>query len=159
MTRTDVMASSRPQGLEASTGRRSLRSWRSLLAIPVALLLAAALVSPGVAFAAEGLSGYGETTKKEEPKKTEEPKKAEEPKKTEEPKSGTSPSKETTTPTKESAPESKSTAPSTSEPAKASSNSTLPFTGLDLRLVIVVGILMMGAGFSIVAVQRRQRKR
>jgi 2-oxoglutarate dehydrogenase E2 component (dihydrolipoamide succinyltransferase) len=130
--------------------------------VPLVLLLAAALVSPGVAFAAsepskEGLSGYGkEEPKKEEPKKEapkEEPKK-EAPK--EEPKSGTSPSKEATTPTKESAPESKSAAPSTSEPAKSS---TLPFTGLDLRVVIAVGILMMGAGFSILVVQRRQRKR
>ena len=148
MTRTDVMASSRPHGLAALTGKRSLRSWRSALAIPVALMLAAALVSPSLALAEtttskEGLSGYG----KEEPKK-EAPK--------EEPKSGTSPSKETTTPSKEAAPESKPSTPSPSEPAKSSS---LPFTGLDLRLVVAVGILMLGAGFSIVAVQRRQRRR
>jgi hypothetical protein len=114
-------------------------------------MLAAALVSPTLALGAEpskeGLTGYGKEPKKEEPKK-EEPKK-------EEPKSGTSPSKETTTPAKETAPESKSTAPS-SEPAKSS---TLPFTGLDLRLVVAVGILLVGAGFSIMVVQRRQRRR
>jgi hypothetical protein len=149
MTRTDVMASSRPQRRVASTGERSLRKWRRLLAASVALMLAAALVSPGLALAEtttskEGLSGYG----KEEPKKET---KKEEPKK-EEAKKETVPSKETTTPTKETAPE-----PKASEPAKTTS--TLPFTGLDLRLVVAVGILMIGAGFSIVVVQRRQRRR
>jgi hypothetical protein len=120
-------------------------------------MLAAALVSPTLALGAEttskeGLTGYGKEPKKEEPKK-EEPKK-EEPKK-EEPKSGTSPSKETTPPTKETAPESKSAAPS----SESTKSSTLPFTGLDLRLVVAVGILMVGAGFSIMVVQRRQRRR
>ena len=88
MTRTDLMASSRPPA--AGSDKSWLRNRRGLLAIPIALLLAAVLMTPTVAFAAEGLSGYGkEEPKKEEPKK-EEPKK-EEPKK-EEPKSGTSPS-------------------------------------------------------------------
>jgi len=153
MTRTDLMASSRPPA--AGSDKSWLRNRRGLLAIPIALLLAAVLMTPTVAFAAEGLSGYGkEEPKKEEPKK-EEPKK-EEPKK-EEPKSGTSPSKEEapskeTTPSKESEPATTSTTPS-----KAAAQS-LPFTGFDLRLLVGAGVLMIGAGFSIVVVQRRAHR-
>ncbi|MCW2969717.1 MAG: hypothetical protein JWO23_844, partial [Solirubrobacterales bacterium] len=36
--------------------------------------------------------------------------------------------------------------------------STLPFTGLDLRWTIAVGLLLMGAGFAIVGLQRRHRR-
>jgi hypothetical protein len=106
------------------------------LALPVALLLAGALLLPGTALAAtstskEGLSGYSKEA---------------------EPKSGTQPSKEkSTTPSKEAAPEKASSAPA-SEKA-----TTLPFTGFDLRWVVGAGLLMMGAGFSIMVVQRRQR--
>ncbi|HEX4188833.1 MAG TPA: hypothetical protein VHY83_13130 [Solirubrobacteraceae bacterium] len=85
----------------------------------------------------EGLSGYE--------------KKAEE-------KSGTSPSKETTTPEKkETAPTTSTTTPSssTSPSSEKEKASTLPFTGFDLRWTIGMGLLLLGAGFSIVTVQRR----
>jgi hypothetical protein len=36
--------------------------------------------------------------------------------------------------------------------------STLPFTGFDLRWTIGAGLLLLGMGFSIVTVQRRQRR-
>ncbi|HWX96219.1 MAG TPA: hypothetical protein VNZ01_05145 [Solirubrobacteraceae bacterium] len=124
--------------------RGSSSGWRRLIVLPVMVLLAVALVAPMSAVAAttttnkEGLSGYE--------------KKAEE-------KSGTSPSKETSTP-KETAPTSSSTTPSTntapsSEKATAS---TLPFTGFDLRWTIGMGLLLVGAGLSIVTVQRRHRR-
>src|SRR5256885_1022609 len=96
MTRTDVMASSRPQAEgTAKLGRRSSGARRRLIVVPVLLLLAVALAAPTSAVAAEttnkeGLSGYGKT----EEKKAEETKKPEEAKKPEE-KAGTSPSKET----------------------------------------------------------------
>ncbi len=127
MTRTDVVASSRPQTADAAkTGPR--RSWRRRLAVPF-LLLAVALAAPTAALAAEeGLSTYNET--------------------------------KTSTSATSSAPKS-STAPSTStEPAKElPKTSTLPFTGFDLGNVVVIGFLLVGAGFSIVVVQRRQRSR
>jgi cytoskeletal protein RodZ len=140
MTRTDVMASNGPQGAaRASRGSSSAR--RRLIVLPVLLLLAVALVAPMSAVAAttttnkEGLSGYTKTTEQ---------------------KSGTSPSKET------SAPEKKETAPSsstsTSPSTQATKSSTLPMTGLDLRWTIGMGLLLMGAGFSIVTVQRRHRR-
>jgi uncharacterized surface anchored protein len=140
------MASSRPQAQSASrVSRGSSSAWRRLIALPVVLLLAVALLAPTSAFAAstttskEGLSGYE--------------KKAEE-------KSGTSPSKETGTPEKkETAPSSTSTSPSSSSTAPSSEKaSTLPFTGLDLRWTIGLGLLLVGAGFSIVTVQRRSRR-
>jgi cytoskeletal protein RodZ len=171
MTRTDVMASSRPQAQGAARlSRGSSSGWRRLVVLPVMLLLAVALVAPMSAVAAgttstskEGLSGY---EKKAEEKKAEE-KKAEE-KKAEE-KSGTSPSKEATTPEKKEAttPEKKEATPTTTSTTPATSTapstekataSTLPFTGFDLRWTVGVGLLLVGAGFSIVTVQRRHRR-
>ncbi len=140
MTRSDVMASSRPRTAGAASKKRgSSRAARGLLALPV-LLVALALVTPGIAVAAET---YTETATK--PSTT--------------PSSGTAPSKESTTPTtstaaKETAPSTTSTTPPTSEKA-----TKLPFTGFDLRWDIGFGLLLMGAGFSIVLVQRRQRRR
>jgi uncharacterized surface anchored protein len=113
-------------------------------------VLAGALVLPGAAFAAEGTSGYGSTpttpttTTPTTPKTTPTTPTSTTP--ATEPKTGTSPSKEKSA--SETAPESKSAEKATS----------LPFTGLDLRWVIVVGVLLMGAGLSIVLVQRRQRR-
>jgi hypothetical protein len=51
-----------------------------------------------------------------------------------------------------------STAPATATaPAKElPKTSTLPFTGLDLGNVVLVGFLLIGAGTSIVVVQRRR---
>jgi uncharacterized surface anchored protein len=138
------MASSRPQAQGAPrASRRSSSAWRRLIALPVVLLLAVALVAPTSAVAAtttskEGLSGYE--------------KKAEE-------KSGTSPSKETTTPEKKETAPTTSTTPSSSSTSPSSEKaSTLPFTGFDLRWTIGMGLLLIGAGFSIVVVQRRHRR-
>jgi hypothetical protein len=139
MTQTDVVASVRPQANDAApTTRRSPRASRRLLALPVALLLTVALVVPTTAFAATTstpTSGYNQTPPT--------------------PASGTSPSKEKSTPKKETAPAKATTTPTTTTTAKAS---TLPFTGFDLRWTVGLGLLLMGAGFSIVTVQRRQRR-
>ncbi len=128
MTRTDVVASSRPHSAGAGrTTSRASRSWRRRLALPV-LLLAVALVVPATALAAteEGLSTYNET------------------------KTTTSAAEPT-----------QSTAPATATaPAKElPKTSTLPFTGLDLGNVVLVGFLLIGAGTSIVVVQRRRSGR
>ncbi|HEX5224188.1 MAG TPA: hypothetical protein VFW29_03560 [Solirubrobacteraceae bacterium] len=133
MTRTDVMASSRPLTPRSAAGARRSKGLRALLVLPV-LLLAFVLVMPAAAVAAgESTSGY--STKPEEPK------------------TGTSPSGEKS-PEKEAEP-SKETSPA---PAKGEKASTLPFTGFDLRWSLVVGVVLMGAGFSIVIVQRRQHR-
>jgi uncharacterized surface anchored protein len=141
MTRTDVMASSRPQTEGAAkVGQGSTR--RRLIVLPVVLLLlAVAAIAPMSAVAAstttnkEGLSGYE--------------KKAEE-------KSGTSPTTETKTPKTEPTPTSTSTS-STSPSSETAKATTLPFTGMDLRWMIGMGLLLAGAGVSIVTVQRRHR--
>jgi len=139
MTQTDVVASVRPQANEAaSTRRRSPRALRRLSVLPVALLLTVALVVPTTALAtttSTPTSGYNQTPPT--------------------PASGTSPSKEKSTPKKETAPAKATTTPTTTTTAKAS---TLPFTGFDLRWTVGLGLLLMGAGFSIVTVQRRQRR-
>src|SRR6266851_789807 len=130
MTRTDVMASSRPRTVRAnSTHRRSRRG--RLLAVPITLVMAGALALPGSALAAEGTSGYGSTptTPTTTTKTTPTPTTPTTPTATTpatEPKTGTSPSKEKSTPS-ETAPESKSTAPTAAEKA-----TSLPFTGVDL---------------------------
>jgi Alphavirus glycoprotein J len=136
MTRTDVVASSRPQTEHAASIRRvSSRALRGLLALPVALLLAVALVAPTAALAATTTTESGYSQKAPEPK------------------SGTSPSKETK-PTKAATTPEKTTTPTTETP-KAQ---TLPFTGFDLRWVAGFGLVLMATGFSIVAVQRRPRR-
>ena len=140
MTRTDVMASSRPH-TEGAVSSRSGKSGVShrLSALSAVLLLALTLALPGVAIAAEPAAptaGYGPSNKPTTPN------------------TGTSPSKEEKSPASEPAPE-KST---TTTPTTETKSSTLPFTGFDLRWSLAVGVLLMGAGFSIVAVQRRQRR-
>ena len=137
MTRTDVVASVRPQAHGATfTRRRSPRAPRRLLVLPVALLLTVALVVPTTALAqSTGTTGYNQTPPA--------------------PASGTSPSKEKSTPKKETAPAKATSTPTTTTTAKSS---TLPFTGFDLRWTVGIGLLLMGAGFSIVTVQRRQRR-
>jgi hypothetical protein len=81
------------------------------------------------------------------------------------PSSGTGPSRESSKPrTTSSSPSSASTKPSSSSsvptvPTSTSSHTTLPFTGLDLRWVIGIGLLLLGAGLSIrLTQQRRQRQ-
>jgi hypothetical protein len=112
----------------------SSRIRRGLLVLPVLLLMAFALATPGAAVAAGTStteSGYNQ--------------------KPNEPKEGTSPSKETTAPT--TSKEASKEPATTTAPEKAS---TLPFTGLDLRWTLAAGLLLIGAGFSIVVVQRRR---
>ena len=65
------------------------------------------------------------------------------------PTSGTSPSKEASTP---------SAAFLLQKPPRQSSTKTLPFTGFDLRWTVGIGLLLVAMGFSIVTVQRRQRR-
>ncbi len=128
MTRTDVVASSRPQAADAGkTG--PTRSWRRRLVLPM-LVLAVALAAPTAALAAEeGLSTYNET-------------------------------KTSTSSTSAAKPKSSTAPAESSAPAKElPKTSTLPFTGLNLGNVVVVGFLLIGAGVSIVVVQRRQRGR
>jgi cytoskeletal protein RodZ len=141
MTRTDVMASSRSRTRAASPMRKGsprISRWLSLLVAVLAL----ALVAPAAAVAAEPTSKYNSTPTT--------------------PSTGTSPSKESSkpTPTPATSP-SKESAPATTPavPAKEAKASTLPFTGFDLRWSVAIGLMLMGAGLSIVAVQRRQRHR
>ena len=132
MNRIDVITSSSSAALPHATDARrgSLRTL--LLAIPLALMLAAAFTAP--VFAATGTkteSGY-----KQKP-----------PAPKEKPTSGTAPAKE----------ESKPAASTSPTASTSSSSSTLPFTGLDLGWVIGGGVLLLGAGVSIRVVQRRAR--
>ncbi len=151
MTRTDVMASSRPRAVTAASMRMgSSGASRRFLAIPAALLLVAALAVPTAAFAAgtSGESGYSQTPT--------EPKTTTTTTTTTTPKSGTSPSKEVSPSTAATTPAKTSTTATST--TKTETAKALPFTGLDLRWIVAAGILMMGAGLSIVTVQRRQRR-
>jgi hypothetical protein len=142
MTRTDVMASSRPQAAGAASKRKATSGVaRRLVILPVIALLALALVGPSAAIAAEEpTSTYKGTPTTPKETKTS----------ATTPTSGTSPAKESASPTATT-----ETSPTTaSEPAKAT---TLPFTGFDLRWSLALGIVLIGAGFSIVLMQRRQR--
>ena len=156
MTRTDVMASSRPGRTGGGHSGKGLGSLIRCTVLPIALLLALALVGPGVAAAAEpgtsGYSGYG--TEPNKPAATTPA--ATTPATTSTPATGTSPAKETKEPTtaaKETSPAKTASSPTTSTKA-----TTLPFTGFDLRWSLAIGLLLMGAGCSIVVVQRRQRR-
>jgi negative regulator of sigma E activity len=148
MTRTDVVASSRPQAADAALMRRgSSRAWRRLI-LPVALSLAVALMASTTAFAAETTTGYSQTppppTTKTTPTST-----------APAPTTGTSPSKESSTPTTATTPTTTPTPTTSTSPTTAKS---LPFTGFDLRWTVGIGIVLMGMGFSIVTMQRRQRR-
>jgi hypothetical protein len=150
MTRTDVMASSRPQNVGAAPSGITLRALRAL---PIALLLALAVMLPSTAVAAEpGTSTYGYGQEPNKPSTATTPTTT--PTTTTAPKTGTLPSKESekpTTPTSATEPEKTST----TSPTTAS---TLPFTGFDLSWDIGFGVVLLGAGFSILAMQRRQRR-
>jgi hypothetical protein len=161
MTRTDVMASSRPGTQGEGRRTRRLRRARSLLALPVVLLTAAALLAPGTAAAETNTntSGYNQTpttpttsTGYSQTPTTPTTPTTSTPSTT--PSTGTSPSKEeaptSTTPSKETEPT------KSSSPAKEASAKTLPFTGFDLRWSFGIGLLLMAAGFSIVLLQRRR---
>jgi hypothetical protein len=140
MTRTDVMASSRPRNVGAApNGRGSSAVLRRLSVVSVVLLLALMVIAPSTVFAAEPAgttTGYSQTPPT--PTTTE-----------------TTPA--TTEPAKEVAP-STSTSPATSTSPSAEKATTLPFTGFDLRWSLGIGLLLLVSGFSIVTVQRRQRR-
>jgi hypothetical protein len=142
MTRTDVMASSRPRTPGAVRKTR-----RKLVSLPILLVMGLALLAPTSAFAAEETSGYNQTPTTPTTTATTTP---------------------ATTPTTGTSPESAEKAPAETTPAKSpeptTSSSpakeeakTLPFTGFDLRGVFAIGIALMIAGFSIVGVQRRRQ--
>ena len=145
---------------------RSIRS-RRLSVQPVALSLAVALILPTTAFAANTTTGYSQTPPTT-PTTTGYSQTPPTPTTGTSPSAGTSPSKETSSPTAATAPTTTSAAPTTTTtsgaptttttPAKSAKASTLPFTGLDLRWTVAIGLLLMGVGFSIVTVQRRQRR-
>jgi|SRR5271154_532468 len=150
MTRTDVMASSRPQTVCAqSTGGRSLGRLRWLTVLSA--LLALALVLPGAAAATEVTTTYSQTPKPPVPSTGTSPSKE-----SSEPTTPTATTPSSTSPSKEAAPAATGVNASTSKEAKAS---TLPFTGFDLRWSLGIGLLLIGAGFSIVMIQRRQTRR
>jgi hypothetical protein len=155
MTRTDVVASSRPHGADAApTAKGSSRPLRRLSLLPVAFVLTIALALPTAAFAAEGLSGYSTTPKTTSTTTPGTTPTSSTPTPT--PTTGTSPSKESSTPEKTATPE-KATEPTSTTAAKKATS--LPFTGLDLRWTIAAGFLLVAMGGSIVIVQRRQRRR
>jgi hypothetical protein len=139
MTRTDVMASSRPQAADAAsiTNRASGRARR--LTVLLMALVALAL-APAAALATGTTTGYNQEPPKPTTTSTT-------------PSSGVAPSKEsekpTTTPASETAPTT-TTAPSTEK--------ALPFTGFDLRWEIGLGLLLIAGGLSIFLMQRRQRR-
>ena len=150
MTRTDVMASSRPRTPDAARKTR-----RKLVSLPILLLTALALVAPGSALAAtETTSGYNQEPNKPPTTTTTTTTPTTPPATTPTtPSTGTSPSKEEGTPatTAEKTPEPTSETTPAKETAK-----TLPFTGFDLRWSFAVGLTLMVAGFAIVGVQRRR---
>jgi cytoskeletal protein RodZ len=151
MTRTDVMASSRPHTTRMSSDRPGI--FRRFLVVPAVLLVAMALVGPSTAFAAEGTSGYSQEPNKPTTTTTTTPTPTTStPATSTTPSTETSPSKESTTPTTT---ETSPTASSTPA-AKSAKSGTLPFTGFDLRWSIGIGLLLLGAGFSLLTVQRRR---
>jgi cytoskeletal protein RodZ len=157
MTRTDVVASSRPHKADgASNANGSCKLLRRLSLLPVAFVLTMALALPTAAFAAEGLSGYS-TTPKTTPTTT--PTTSTPTSSTPTPTTGTSPSKESSTPEKTTAPEKTAEPTATTTTTAAKKATSLPFTGFDLRWTIAAGFLLVAMGGSMVIVQRRQRRR
>lgn len=160
MTRTDVVASSRPQKANEATMRKGSPRARKLVVLSVAFALMMALVSPAAVFAAGETSPYTEkpptTTTTTTTTSTPAPTSAATPT----PTSGTSPEKQSSTPEKSTAPETKKEEPtSESAPTTTAKKATsLPFTGFDLRWTVAAGFVLLAAGFSIVTMQRRQRR-
>jgi hypothetical protein len=122
------------------------------------LLVAIALVGPTNAFAAEGTSGYSQEPNKPGTSTTPTTPTTTTPTTstptTTTPATETSPSKESTTPTTSEATPTSSSTPTTT--AKSAKSGTLPFTGFDLRWSIGMGLLLLGAGFSLMTLQRRR---
>jgi hypothetical protein len=130
---------STPKAAATSLGRYSRRRTmrRGLLVFPLALVLIAGGAT--TALAVEPTSGYSQTSPA--------------PKTTPSPKGEAAPTNTSSTPSKETkaATPTSSTEPTATTATKAT---TLPFTGLDLRWVILAGVLLVGMGMSIVLVQR-----
>jgi len=170
MTRTDVVASSRPQKAGTAMTRKGSPRARKLVALSVAFALMMALVSPAVVFAAETTStstyttpSTGTTTYTAPPTTTTTTTPTTPPATTNStptPTSGTSPEKQSSTPEKSTAPESKKEEPAKSTvPATTAKKATsLPFTGFDLRWTVAAGVVLLAMGLSIVTMQRRQRR-
>jgi hypothetical protein len=162
MTRTNVMASSRPQTAGTAMMRSgSSPAWRKLVILPVVLAVGLAPAAPALAAEAP-LTNYEQkpnTPPATTPSPGTTPNTGTAPTSTgTTPGSGTSPSKSTKTPASTVTPAAANSAPaSTAKPAKATA-STLPFTGLDLRWTVGAGLLLVGAGGSIMVMQRRQRR-
>ena len=145
MTRTNVMASSRPQAIAAKRSEAS-RARRGLMILPVVLALGLAPTAPALAATGTPSTNYAEPQAKKPTPPS--------------PSSGTSPSKSTKSPPKVPAKEvepatTSSTPTTTTSPAKASS---LPFTGFNLTWTVGGGLILLCAGGSIMAMQRRQRR-
>jgi uncharacterized surface anchored protein len=158
MTRTDVVASSRPLKADIAPMRKG-SFLRRLVVLPVAFALTMALVSPTTALAAEeGLAGYNNKPTTTTTTTTTPPTTTPATTPTATPTTGTSPSKESSTPTKTTAPETTASEPSKSTAPTAKKASTLPFTGFDLRWTIAGGLLLMAMGLTIVTAQRRHRR-
>jgi hypothetical protein len=172
MTRNDGLASSRPQLADAAPTRRgSVRALGSLiLSVSAALALVGALLMPTAAVAAEGTTGYGQTptppttttqaTTTPTPAATTPTPTSTTPA----PKTGTLPSKESSKPKSTGTPAPATTKTTATTPTTPTATTavkkatTLPFTGLDLRWVVGIGLLMMGAGFWIVTAQLSDRR-
>jgi uncharacterized membrane protein len=129
------------------------------------LSLAIALIAPSATALGQTTTGYGQTPP---PPKTETTKTETTPAKTTPAKTEVAPTKTETTAAKhEAAPTKTSTTPTTTQEAKPTTTETttttaprakaLPFTGLDLRWVILAGVFLLGTGLSIVFVQRGRR--
>jgi hypothetical protein len=136
------------------------RMSRTLIGLAAVLALT---LSAAPAMAAGTTTGYGQTAPTTGYGQTAPTPSTPTPQTAPKPSGGTGPSKETATPkTTGSEPSSaKTTTPTSSSaastPTTGSSRSTLPFTGLDLRWVLGLGVLLLGAGVSIRLVARRQR--
>lgn len=163
--RHDVKASLRSQPQTAAPigrgrARRRRVALRGLLALPIALML----LAPGAsALAAEATTGYSQTTPPPTTTTTTTvtttatTTPATKTETTSTPKGGVAPSSTSSTP--------KATPTSTTEPAKSAVEpstttakaTTLPFTGLDLRWVVLAGVLLVGLGMSIMVAQRSRR--
>jgi hypothetical protein len=168
--RHDVKASQRSQAqFAAPIGRGRARqrrmALRGLLALPIALML----LAPGTsALAAEATTGYSQTTPPPStttttttttPATTTSAKTTPATTTDSTPKGGVSPSStsstpETSTPASSTEPAKSSVEPTATTAAKAT---TLPFTGLDLRWVVLAGVLLVGLGMSIMVAQRSRR--
>jgi hypothetical protein len=160
--RNNVTASSSPQHAGATPGgrgpsRRRTTVLRGLLALPLSL----ALIAPGAtALGAEATTGYSQTTPPPTTVTTTV---------TTPPSTVTTTTTTPPTPTREVKPETTNSVPKKTpkhgvHPATTGGEvsttvttphaTTLPFTGLDLRWVIVGGMLLLGTGLSIMYVQR-----